>query len=119
MVNISPWKKVARMHLKAERDRQEEGVQAALLDIGQGLFKSLSATAKHHNIPYKMLYNCNQGRKSHSEAFGHLQALPPDTEDLLVQHISKQARFGFPVTWQELKTLAEQLLWQKNGNNHS
>ncbi|SPO28368.1 uncharacterized protein UTRI_04765 [Ustilago trichophora] len=117
MVNISPRKKVARTQLKSERDQREEQIQAALLAVDQGRFKSLRAAAEHHHVPYKTLYNRKQGKKSRSEAFQDLQILSPGTEDVLVQHIRKQADFGFPVTPKELRQLAEQLLRQQTNNN--
>jgi len=117
MVNISPQKTVARAHLKAERDQYEERVQAALLALSHGQFKDIKAAAAHHSIPYTTLYNRKHGRKSRSEAFKDLQALPPEAEEVLVRHIGKQANFGFPVTPQELKHLAEQLLRQHTYNN--
>ena len=106
MVNISPRKKVARMQLRLERDQQEERIQAALVAFSQGHFKNLKAAALQHQILYKTLYNRKNGRKSHTEAFKDLQALPPAAEDVLVQHIHRQADFGFPVTPQALKNLA-------------
>ncbi|SPO25317.1 uncharacterized protein UTRI_10103 [Ustilago trichophora] len=117
MVNISPRKKVARTHLKAERDQKEEQIQAALLGVEQGRFKSLRAAAEHHQVPYNTLYNRKQGKKSCSEAFQDLQVLSPASEDVLVQHIPKQADFGFPVTPKELRQLGEQLLRQQSNNN--
>ncbi|SJX62712.1 related to transposase [Sporisorium reilianum f. sp. reilianum] len=117
MVNISPCKKVARIQLKAERDQQDEKIQAPLATFHQGRFKNLKAAALHHQIPYLTLYHCKQGRQSHSEAFKSMQALPPAAEDVLVCHIHKQANFGFPVTLHKLKNLALQLLWQHTSNN--
>ena len=117
MVNISPHKKVARMQLRLERDQQEERIQAALVTFSQGRFKNLKAAALQHQIPYKTLYNRKNGRKSRTEAFKDPQALPPAAEDVLVQHICRQADFGFPVTPQALKNLAQQLLRQHTSNN--
>ena len=117
MVNISPRKKVARMQLRLERDQQEERIQAALVAFSQGRFKNLKAAALQHQILYKTLYNRKNGRKSCTKAFKDLQALPPAAEDVLVLHICRQADFGFPVTPQALKNLAQQLLHQHTSNN--
>ncbi|CDS01696.1 hypothetical protein [Sporisorium scitamineum] len=96
MVNISPHKKVARTQLKADCDAQEQQIQAALLDLSRGSFKTIKAAAECYKLLYKTLHHHKQGRKSHSKAFKGLQALPPEAEDALVQHIHRQADFGFP-----------------------
>ena len=94
MVNISPRKKVARTQLKADQDNQEQQIQAALLDLSKGTFRTIKAAAQHYHLPYQTLHHCKQGRKSCSEAFKGLQALLPEAEEVLVQHICKCADFG-------------------------
>ncbi|SJX66657.1 related to transposase [Sporisorium reilianum f. sp. reilianum] len=105
MTSLSPRKKVVRAHLKMERDRKEQQIQAALADVQQGAFNTITAAADYHDLPYKTLWNRAKGRKSRSEAFQGLQTLSPGSEDILVQHIKKQADFGFPVTPE--KTIAD------------
>ena len=117
MVNISPRKKAARAQLKADRNQQEEKIQAALQAFSNGSFKDLKAAALHHGIAYTTLYNRAHGRQSRSDAFKSLQALPSDAEEVLVQHICKRTDFGFPITPGELKNLAEQILHQHTSNN--
>ncbi|SAM81050.1 uncharacterized protein UBRO_20591 [Ustilago bromivora] len=93
MVNISPRKRVAKAQLWTDRDQKEHEIQEALSAFQKGQFKDLKAATEHHN------------------------AIPPEAGELLVQHIQKQAHYGFPVTPQNLRQLAEQLLRQRTNNN--
>ncbi|SAM69831.1 uncharacterized protein UBRO_20465 [Ustilago bromivora] len=117
MVNISPRKRVAKAQLQTDRDQKEHEIQEALSAFQKGQFKDLKATTEHHNVPYNTLWDCSKGHKSRTAAFQHLQAIPPEAEELLVQHIQKQAHYGFLVTPQNLRQLAEQLLRQRTDNN--
>ncbi|SAM82250.1 uncharacterized protein UBRO_20994 [Ustilago bromivora] len=117
MVNISPSKRVAKAQLQTDRGQKEHEIQEALSAFQKGQFKDLKAAAEHHNVPYNTLWDCSKGRKSHTAAFQHLQAIPPEAEELLVQHIQMQAHYGFLVTPQNLRQLAKQLLRQRTNNN--
>ncbi|SAM82519.1 uncharacterized protein UBRO_21002 [Ustilago bromivora] len=117
MVNISPRKRVAKAQLWTDRGQKEHEIQEALSAFQKGQFKDLKAAAEHHNVPYNTLWDCSKGRKSHTAAFQHLQAIPPEAKELLVQHIQMQAHYGFPVTPQNLRQLAKQLLRQRTNNN--
>lgn len=117
MVNISPRKRVAKAQLWTDRDQKEHEIQEALSAFQKGQFKDLKATTEHHNVPYNTLWDHSKGHKSCTAAFQHLQAIPPEAKELLVQHIQKQAHYGFPVTPQNLRQLAKQLLRQRTDNN--
>ncbi|SAM60402.1 uncharacterized protein UBRO_20409 [Ustilago bromivora] len=117
MANISPRKRIAKAQLQTDRDQKEHEIQEALSAFQKGQFKDLKATTEHHNVPYNTLWDCSKGHKSRTAAFQHLQAIPPEAEELLVQHIQKQAHYGFLVTPQNLRQLAEQLLRQRTDNN--
>ncbi|SPC60899.1 uncharacterized protein UHOD_11186 [Ustilago sp. UG-2017b] len=95
MVNISPRKRVAKAQLQTDRDQKEHEIQEALSAFQKGQFKDLKAAAEHHN------------------------AIPPEAKELLVRHIQKQANYGFPVTPQNLRQLAKQLLRQRTNNNYA
>ncbi|SPC65295.1 uncharacterized protein UHOD_11054 [Ustilago sp. UG-2017b] len=110
-------KRVAKAQLRTDRDQKEHEIQEALSAFQKGQFKDLKAAAEHHNVPYNTLWDRSKGCKSCTAAFQHLQAIPPEAEELLVQHIQKQAHYGFLVTPQNLRQLAEQLLRQRTNNN--
>ncbi|SYW81915.1 uncharacterized protein UHO2_00412 [Ustilago hordei] len=117
MVNTSPRKRVAKAQLQTDRDQKEHEIQEALSAFQKGQFKKLKATAEHHNVPYNTLWDHSKGHKSCTAVFQHLQAIPPEAKELLVLHIQKQAHYGFPITPQNLRQLAKQLLRQRTDNN--
>ncbi|SAM74784.1 uncharacterized protein UBRO_20499 [Ustilago bromivora] len=108
MVNISPRKRVAKAQLQTDRDQKEHEIQEALSAFQKGQFKDLKAAAEHHNVPYNTLWDHSKGCKSCTAAFQHLQAILPEAEELLVQHIQKQAHYGF------LKTIAKYRILPEN-----
>ncbi|KAJ1585474.1 hypothetical protein NDA15_006533 [Ustilago hordei] len=106
-LNISPRKRVAKTHLWTDRDQKDHEIQEALSAFQTGQFKDLKAATEHHNVPYNTLWDHSKGCKSHTAAFQHLQAIQPEAEELLVQHIQKQVSWDQMDAQEELESYEE------------
>ncbi|THY13395.1 hypothetical protein D6D01_08363 [Aureobasidium pullulans] len=96
-------------------DRRELTIQLALAEYNQGLFPSIRATSRAHNVPERTLRRRLAGTQDRRTAHAHEQRLLPTQEAFLVEWILEQEAQGFPPSHARAREMATRIL-RMNGD---
>ncbi|SJX61013.1 related to transposase [Sporisorium reilianum f. sp. reilianum] len=89
--------KAARAASAAERDDKEARLQQAVAEHRSGQHGSIRQAADTHNVSESTLRHRLNGRKPKKDAQMHMQSLPLDAEDAVLDLIRRCACSGFPL----------------------
>ncbi|KEQ90155.1 hypothetical protein AUEXF2481DRAFT_57885, partial [Aureobasidium subglaciale EXF-2481] len=97
-------------------DPRELTIQTALHEFNTGVFTSLRAAGRAHNVSERTLRRRRDGILDRRTAHAHEQRLSPRQEDLLVRWILEQEAQGFPPSHARAREMSIRVL-RLNGDD--